>query len=72
MHTEASATQLGAVISQKGRPITFYSRKLNPAQIQYTKTLQEFIYMLLGQHICVCTDHKNLTYKTFNTDCVLR
>ena len=30
MHTDASATQLGAVIRQKGNPIAFYSRKLNP------------------------------------------
>ena len=33
-HTDASAFQLGAVISQKGKPIVFYSRKLlvpNPA-----------------------------------------
>ena len=82
IHTDASATQLCAVISQKGRSITFYSRKLNPAQIQYTtiernlfaivETLKDFINMLLGQRICVYTDHKNLTYKTFNTDCVLR
>ena len=32
IHTDASHTQLGAVISQRGRPIAFYSRKLNPAQ----------------------------------------
>ena len=28
IHTNASAFQLGAVIIQKGTPITFYSRKL--------------------------------------------
>ena len=32
IHTDASHYQLGAVISQKGKPIAFYSRKLNPAQ----------------------------------------
>ncbi len=36
IHTDASHTQLGAVISQAGRPIAFYSRKLNPAQTRYT------------------------------------
>ena len=82
IHTDASATQLGAVISQKGRPIAFYSRKLNPAQTRYTtterellaivETLKEFKNILLGQRIRVYTDHKNLTYKTFNTDRVLR
>lgn len=32
IHTDASKTQLGSVISQNGKPIAFYSRKLNPAQ----------------------------------------
>jgi hypothetical protein len=32
IHTDASAYQLGAVISQNGKPIAFYSRKLIPAQ----------------------------------------
>ena len=82
IHTDASATQLGAVISQKGKPIAFYSRKLNPAQTRYTtterellaivETLKEFKNILLGQQLRVYTDHKNLTYKSFNTDRVLR
>ena len=32
IHTDASNTQLGAVVSQNGKPIAFYSRKLLPAQ----------------------------------------
>ena len=32
IHTDASDYQLGAVISQKGKPIEFFSRKLNSAQ----------------------------------------
>ena len=32
IHTDASKLQLGAVISQKGKPIAFYSRKMNSAQ----------------------------------------
>ena len=36
IHTNASAFQLGAVISQKVKPIDFYSRKLTDAQLQYT------------------------------------
>ena len=43
IHTDASHTQLGAVISQKGRPIAFYSRKLNPAQTRYTTTERELL-----------------------------
>ena len=32
IHTDAFKLQLGAVISQKGNPIVFYSRKINSAQ----------------------------------------
>ena len=82
INTDASLTQLGACISQNGRPIAFYSRKLSPAQTRYTTTerellseveiLQEFRSILLGQQICVHTDHENLTYKKFNSDRVMR
>ena len=82
IHTDASDTQLGAVISQKGKPIAFYSRKLKPEQTRYTttekellsivETLKEFRNILLGQKIVVHTDHKNLTCKNFNTDRVMR
>ena len=73
---------MGAVISQKNKPIAFYSRKLNPAQTRYTtterellsivETLREFHNVLLGQQIKIYTDHKNLTYKQFNTERVMR
>ena len=38
IHTDASGFQLGAVISQKDKPIAFYSRKLTDFQQQYTIT----------------------------------
>jgi len=82
IHTDASHSQLGAVISQKGKPIAFYSRKLKPEQTRYTtterellrivETLKEFRNILLGQKIVVHTDHKNLTCKNFNTERVMR
>jgi hypothetical protein len=40
IHMDASHTQLGAVISQDGMPIAFFSRKLNNAQTCYTTTEQ--------------------------------
>ena len=83
IHTDASKTQLGAVISQHNKPIAFISRKLNGAQLNYTttekellsivETLKEFRNILLGHQITVhTTDHKNLTYKNFNTERVMR
>jgi len=82
IHTDASKVQLGAVISQEGKPIAFYTRKLNPAQTRYTTTerellsivecFKEFRNILLGQQIIVYTDHENLTYKNHNSDRVMR
>jgi RNase H-like domain found in reverse transcriptase len=82
IHMDASHYQLGAVISQEGKPIAFYSCKLKPAQTRYTtterellsilETLKEYQNILLGHQIKVFTDHKNLVYKTFNTEHVMR
>ena len=81
INTDASKLKIGAVISQKGNPIAFYSQEMNSAQQNYTTTekellsvvayLKEFCNILLGHHITVYTDHKNLTYKTFNTERVM-
>jgi hypothetical protein len=82
IHTDAGHTRLGAVISHDNKLIAFYSQKLNPAQTWYMtmehellsiiKTLKEFRNILLGQHIKVYTDHQNLTYANFNTECIMR
>jgi hypothetical protein len=82
VYTDASHTQLGAAICQNQRPLAFYSRKLNPAQTRYTtierellaivETLKEFSNILIGHKVRVYTDHKNLTYKHFNTERVMR
>ena len=72
IHTDAYKLKIGAVISQKGKPIAFYSQKMNIAQQNYTTTekellsivasIKEFCNILLGHQITVYTDHKNLTY----------
>ena len=82
IHTDASGVQLGSVISQDGKPIAFYSRKLQGYQTRYTtierellsivETLKEYRNILLGQRIRVYTDHKNITCSNFNTDRVYR
>ena len=43
IHTDASKLQIGAVVSQKGKPITFYSQKMNIAQQNYTTTEKELL-----------------------------
>ena len=73
IHTDASKLQIGAVISQKGNPIVFYSQKMISDQQNYTTTekellsivatVKEFRNILLGHQILVYTDHKNPTYK---------
>ena len=73
IHIDDSKLQIGAVISQKGKPIAFYLRKINSAQQNYTttekelliivETLKEFRNILLGHQITVYTDHKNITCK---------
>ena len=83
IHTDASHCQLGAVISQDGKPVAFCSQKLNPAQTRHTTTERELLSVvetflkecrniLLGQQTEVFTDHKNLVYETFNTERVMR
>ena len=70
IYTDASATQIGAVITQDNRPLAFFSRKLLDTQKHYNVTeiellaiveaLKEFKGMLWGQQIVIYTDHKNL------------
>ena len=72
IHTDASKLKIGAVVSQKGKPVAFCSLKMNSAQQNYTTTEKELISVLaslkyfrnilLGHQITVYTDHKNLTY----------
>ena len=79
IYTDASTRQLGAVITQKGRPLAFFSRKLNSAQQKYSVTelellsivecLREFKGMLWGQKLKVYTNHKNLVRDALGLTC---
>ena len=82
IHTSASKTQLGGVISQNRKLIAFYLGELNPAQINYKTTEIELLSVLeslkycrtiiLGHRIIVYTYHKNLKFDNFTTERVLR
>ena len=61
IHTDSSDYQLGAIISQKKRPIAYWSKQLSATQIKCVATdqdllaieecLKQYKSMLLGQHI---------------------
>ena len=79
IYTDASTRQLGAVITQNGKPLAFFSRKLSKAQRKYSITelellsivecLKEFKGMLWGQRLKVYTDHKNLVRDALGLTC---
>ena len=46
IHTDASYFQLGAVIIQKVKPISLYSRKLTNSHKRYTVTEKELLIIV--------------------------
>ena len=48
LYTDASYTKLGATLVQKGKPLGFYTRKLNDAQAKYTVGEKELLGIVEG------------------------
>ena len=73
IHTHDSDRQLGTVISQNGKPLVFYNRKLSNVQrnsttteeglLNIVETLKAFRNILLVQRIKVFIDHNNLGHE---------
>jgi hypothetical protein len=73
LYTDASDLQLGATLVQEGKPLGFYTRKLNSAQMNYTVGKKELLGIVeglkafdggvRGMKVTVHTDHLNLLYQ---------
>ena len=68
----ASGTAIGVVMSQEGRPVAYFSEKLNDAKRKYNVYDQEFYaivqalkkwrHYLLHKEFVLYTDHQALQY----------
>ena len=77
--TDASNMAVGAVLQQRiddaWHPISYFSRKLTPAETRYSTfdrellaiylAIKHFRHYIEGQNFYVCTDHKPLTFSLF-------
>ena len=72
LETDASDVGIGAVLSQGGRVVEFASRRLNPAERNYSVTERELLAIvwaiekwrkyLFGKRFLLSTDHRPLTF----------
>ncbi len=82
LNTDSSDLQLGATLVQEGKPLGFYTRKLNSAQLNYTVGKKEllgivegfkaFEGILRGAYVTVHTNHLNLLYKKLPSQRMIR
>lgn len=70
METNASNTGVGAVLTQDGHPLAYFSKKLVPRMIvasayvrelyAITQSVQKGRHYLLGRRFIIKTDHRSL------------
>jgi hypothetical protein len=72
LESDASATGLGAVLMQAGKPIAFYSKSLGPRALTLSiyekealailEALKKWRHYLLGNQLTIRTDQRSLKY----------
>lgn len=72
LYSDASDIGIGAILKQNNKSIAIFSKKLNSSERNYTvvekeffgilKSVQHFKNFLLGSHVTIYTDNRNLTF----------